>query len=247
MVEIAFSDFWYWLIVCAVVCYFIGCFNFAVLISHIKKSDIRKVGSGNPGTMNMTRTFGLKIGAINFFSDIIKGGLPAVIAWIIFKNYIFAGSSAVGVSVSDFMRYYCGLWVIIGHIFPVTMKFKGGKGIASTMGLFSFALPCEVWWSFPICVVFLFGVLGYIAVTEWGSMGSLIGVTGLSIFQTVLFVTRYSSDLMNPWVIALLMIILLINVLTWAAHRKNIYKLLAGEEHRTSVKKKKKRFQNPDN
>ena len=127
------------------------------------------------------------------------------------------------------------------------MKFKGGKGIASTMGLFSFALPCEVWWYFPICVVFLFGVLGYIAVTEWGSMGSLIGVTGLSIFQTVLFVTRYSSDLMNPWVIALLMIILLINVLTWAAHRKNIYKLLAGEEHRTSVKKKKKRFQNPDN
>ena len=170
MVEIAFSDFWYWLIVCAVVCYFIGCFNFAVLISHIKKSDIRKVGSGNPGTMNMTRTFGLKIGAINFFSDIIKGGLPAVVAWIIFKNYIFAGSSAVGVSVSDFMRYYCGLWVIIGHIFPVTMKFKGGKGIASTMGLFSFALPCEVWWYFPICVVFLFGVLGYIAVTEWGSI-----------------------------------------------------------------------------
>lgn len=236
MTEIAFSGLWYWMLLCAVVCYFIGCFNFAVLISHFKKSDIRNVGSGNPGTMNMTRTFGLKIGAINFFCDVIKGGLPAVIGWIIFKNYVFAGT---GIAVSDFMRYFCGLFVIIGHIFPVTMKFKGGKGIASTMGLFSFALPCEQWWYFPIAVVFLFGVLGYIAVTEWGSMGSLIGVSGLTIWQAALFVVRYEGCLTNVWVVLLLMILLLINVLTWVAHRKNIYKLLAGEEHHTAVRKHK--------
>ncbi|MDE6504325.1 MAG: glycerol-3-phosphate acyltransferase [Clostridia bacterium] len=236
MKEIAFSDFWYWLILIAVLCYFIGCFNFAVLISHFKKSDIRRVGSGNPGTMNMTRTFGLKIGAINFFSDVIKGGLPAVIGWIIFKDYLFAGTN---VAVSDFIRYFCGVFVIIGHIFPVTMKFKGGKGIASTMGLFSFALACDEWWFFLICVVFLFGVLAYIAITEWGSMGSLIGVAGLTIFQTVVFVLRYQTELLNPWVICLLMILLLINVLTWGAHHKNIYKLLAGEEHHTSVRKHK--------
>ena len=161
MIEIAFSEIWYWFLLCAAACYLTGCFNFAVVISHFKKSDIRNVGSGNPGTMNMTRTFGLKIGAINFFCDVIKGGLPAVIGWLIFRNYVFAGTDVL---VSDFARYFCGLFVIIGHIFPVTMKFKGGKGIASTMGLFSFALPCEQWWYFPIAVVFLFGVLGYIAV-----------------------------------------------------------------------------------
>lgn len=237
MTQIAFSQFWYWLIVCAVVCYLIGCFNFAVLISHIKNRDIRNVGSGNPGTMNMTRTFGLKIGAINFFCDVIKGGLPAVIAWIIFKDYVFEGTDVL---VSDFMRYFCGVFVIIGHIFPVTMKFKGGKGIASTMGLFAFALPCEQWWFFPIAVVFLFGVLGYIALTEWGSMGSLIGVAGLTVWQAVLFVVRYENELVNTWVVTLLMILLLINLLTWIAHRKNIYKLLAGEEHHTSVRKHKK-------
>lgn len=244
MKEIAFSQLWYWLLLCAVVCYFIGCFNFAVLISHFKKSDIRHVGSGNPGTMNMTRTFGLKIGAINFFLDIIKGGLPAVIGWLIFKDYVFSGTAGIngagdGVLVSDFMRYFCGLFVIIGHIFPVTMKFKGGKGIASTMGLFSFALPCEQWWYFPIAVVFLFGVLAYIAITEWGSMGSLIGVSGLTVWQASLFVVRYEDKLLNVWVVLLLMILLLINVLTWVAHRKNIYKLLAGEEHHTAVKKHK--------
>lgn len=238
MTEIAFGEIWYWFLLCAAVCYLIGCFNFAVLISHLKKSDIRNVGSGNPGTMNMTRTFGLKIGAINFFCDVIKGGLPAVIGWLIFKNYVFAGTD---IAVSDFARYFCGLFVIIGHVFPVTMKFKGGKGIASTMGLFAFALPCEQWWYFPIAVVFLFGVLGYIAVTEWGSMGSLIGVSGLTVWQAALFVIRYENEITNPWVITLLMILLLINVITWAAHRKNIYKLFAGEEHHTAVRKHKKR------
>ena len=238
MKEIAFSELWYWLVLCAVVCYFIGCFNFAVLISHLKKKDIRDIGSGNPGTMNMTRTFGLKIGAINFFCDVIKGGLPAVIGWLIFKDYIFAGTQIL---VSDFTRYFCGVFVIIGHIFPVTMKFKGGKGIASTMGLFAFALPCEQWWYFPIAVEFLFGVLGYIALTEWGSMGSLLGVSGMTVWQAALFVVRYESCLLNPWVITLLMILLLINLLTWIAHRKNIYKLLAGEEHHTAVRKHKKK------
>ncbi len=228
------------LAVAAVVCYLIGCFNFAVLISHIKKKDIRTEGSGNPGTMNMTRTFGLKIGAINFFCDVIKGGLPAVIAWIIFKDYVFEGTS---VAVSDFMRYFCGLLVIIGHVFPVTMKFKGGKGIASTMGLFVFAIPCEPngWWYFFICVALLVGVLLYIIFAEWGSMGSLIGVSGLTVFQAVLFVLKYQSMLLNGWVISLFMLLLAINLLTWLAHRKNIYKLLAGEEHRTSVRKHKKK------
>lgn len=228
------------LAVAAVISYLIGCFNFAVLISHIKKKDIRSQGSGNPGTMNMTRTFGLKIGAINFFCDVVKGGLPAVIAWIIFKDYVFEGTAVV---VSDFMRYFCGVFVIIGHIFPVTMKFKGGKGIASTMGLFAFAIPCEPggWWYFFIAVALLVGVLLYITFTEWGSMGSLIGVSGLTVFQAVLFILRYSDNLSNVWVISIFMILLLINFLTWFAHRKNIYKLVAGEEHHTAVRKHKKK------
>lgn len=236
---LANKDLWC-LAVAAVISYLIGCFNFAVLISHIKKKDIRSEGSGNPGTMNMTRTFGLKIGAINFFCDVAKGGLPAVIAWIIFKDYVFEGTQVV---VSDFMRYFCGLFVIIGHIFPVTMKFKGGKGIASTMGLFVFAIPCEPngWWYFFIAVAILVGVLLYITFTEWGSMGSLIGVSGLTIFQGVLFILRYSDMLTNPWIISIFMILLLINFLTWFAHRKNIYKLVAGEEHHTAVRKHKKK------
>lgn len=238
MSVISFSNSWYWFLLGGIVSYFIGCFNFAVLISHFKNKDIRDMGSGNPGTMNMTRSFGLKFGAINFFCDVFKGGIPALVGWIIFKDYYFEGTAFL---VSDFVRYFFGIMVIIGHIFPVTMKFKGGKGIASTMGLFLFAIPCEEWWYVFIIVLFLTGVLLYIIFTEMGSMGSLLGVSGLSVFQAVVTIIKYGGNLNNVWVIVTLMLILAINVLTWVAHRKNIWRLLAGEEHRTSVRKHKKK------
>ncbi len=234
MTELAFSDVWYWFVLGAIVSYFIGCFNFAVLISRIKKTDIRGIGSGNPGTMNMSRTFGIKIGAINYFSDVFKGAIPVFIGYIVFRGFVFAGTDII---VSDFARYFFGAFAIIGHIFPVTMGFKGGKGIASTMGLFWCALSCETWWFVFIAFFLLLGVLFYIAFFEWGSMGSLIGVSSLTIWQGVIFVSRYSQNLGNIWVMAIFALLLTLNLLTWIAHYKNLYALMGGEEHRTSVKK----------
>ncbi len=235
MKELAFSELWYWFLLMAVVCYFIGCFNFAVLIAKVKKKDVHKIGSGNPGTMNISREFGLKIGLLNFLLDACKGGVPAVISYFIFRHCVFAGTDVV---ISDFTRYFCGVFVIIGHIFPVTMKFKGGKGIASTLGLFWFCLSCESPWYILICfVILLFGIVGFIALTEWGSMGSLLGVTGFSVWQGILFFLRYQNDLSEPWTVACFMMLLALNVLTWTAHRKNLVRLFSGEEHRTSVRK----------
>lgn len=239
MLEFVIEEQWYIFLLSAIACYLIGCFNFAVLISRFKKRDIRCAGSGNPGSMNMTRTFGLKIGAINFFCDLIKGCVPTIIGYFVFNGYVFAGTD---IPVSDFARYFFGLFVVIGHIFPVTMKFRGGKGIASTLGLFVGALTCEQWWYFPILVVFHFSILLYIAVTEWGSMGSLMGVALLTVWQAVIFIVRYSERLLNGWVISMFSMLLLLNVLTWGAHRKNIARLFAGEEHRTSLIKRKKNY-----
>ena len=234
MKELYFSQSWYWFLLMAVVCYLLGCVNFAMIIARTKHKDAHKIGSGNPGTMNMSREFGLKVGLVNFLLDVSKGGIPALISYFVFRDYVFAGTDVV---VSDVTRYVCGVFVIIGHIWPVTMRFQGGKGIASTLGLFWFALGCEQGWYAAVAFLWLVCVLAFIAVTEWGSMGSLLGVTGFSLWQGIIFYLRYAPELMNVWVIVLFMLLLLLNFLTWFAHRKNLVRLFAGEEHRTSVKK----------
>ena len=71
-------------------------------------------------------------------------------------------------------------------------------------------------------------------------MGSLLGVTGFSIWQGAVFYFRYRAELLNGWVIGIFMLLLALNFLTWFAHRKNLVRLFSGEEHRTSVKKLKK-------
>ena len=234
MKELYFSQSWYWFLLMAVVCYLLGCVNFAMIIARTKHKDAHKIGSGNPGTMNMSREFGLKVGLVNFLLDVSKGGIPALISYFVFRDYVFAGTDVV---VSDVTRYVSGVFVIIGHNWPVTMRFQGGKGIASTLGLFWFALGCEQGWYAAVAFLWLVCVLAFIAVTEWGSMGSLLGVTGFSLWQGIIFYLRYAPELMNVWVIVLFMLLLLLNFLTWFAHRKNLVRLFAGEEHRTSVKK----------
>ena len=228
-----FSKNWWQFVLIALLCYLIGCFNFARLISKRKNRDITTIGSGNPGTMNMSREFGLKIGLLTFFCDALKGGVPALIFYFVYRKYSFA----CGVEVGDFIRYFCGLFVIIGHIFPVTMKFKGGKGIASTLGLFWFCLPCDGWWFVFIVSACLVGIVLFIYWTEWGSLGSLLGVSGLSIMQMFVFVLKYAKISMNAYLVCLYLMILALNILTWVAHRANIFRLFAGEEHHTSIKK----------
>ena len=235
MEVVSFSQIWYWFLIMAVVSYFVGCFNFALLISKLKHKDVRRMGSGNPGTMNMSRQFGLAIGGLTLLCDMVKGGLTLLVAYLLCRGYVFPS----GVLVSDLARYVCGVFVIIGHIYPVTMRFKGGKGIASTLGMYTFALCCETEypWMAALVVGILLLTLFYIWASEWGSMGSLLGVSLLSVTQAIVFYVRYREILADGVVIALFGLLLLDCFLTWFAHRKNILALLAGEEHHTSVKK----------
>ena len=128
---------WWQIPLLAVVSYLIGCFNFALLISRRKKRDITKIGSGNPGTMNMSREFGLKVGLLTFFCDALKGAVPCVIAYFLYRNFVFTGTV---IAVSDISRYFCGLFVVIGHIFPVTMRFK--------------YIACKTWYEIRTSCVF---------------------------------------------------------------------------------------------
>lgn len=220
----------------ALLSYFFGNINWAIIISKSRNKDIRKMGSGNPGTLNISRNLGLKAGLLTFFLDILKGVIPTLSAHLIFKGIVLFDS---GFSLNDFAIYLCGFCVVLGHIFPVFLKFKGGKGIASTIGVF---LTCEavhggLWVVVSIMALVAAGLFIYF--TEFGAMGSFIAITPPAISGSIRLFLVYANNV-NPFCtgfyIASNVFIFAICFFTWLAHRKNIERMLAGEEHPTSIK-----------
>lgn len=227
------------LVILGIASYFLGNVNWAIIISKINKKDIRKMGSGNPGTLNMSRNMGLKLGLLTFFLDILKGVIPSLIAYFVFSGRgYFIGTEFL---VSDFAPYMCGLCAVIGHIYPVVFKFKGGKGIATTIGVFMVCECVHGWeWS-VVAIMALVAAAVFIYLTEFGAMGSFIAITPPAIGASIRLFIAYGSDkeklvtCMACYIITN-MIILAICFLTWFAHRKNIRRMLEGEEHPTSIK-----------
>ena len=227
------QNFWQF-IVMALVSYLIGCFNFARIIAKHKHKDITKIGSGNPGTMNMSREFGWKIGALTFVLDAVKGGIVVLAGHLLYQGYVFSGTQ---ISVTDVARYFCGVFAVLGHIVPITAKFKGGKGIATAFGVFWVGLSCEKGWYAAVVLGMLIGVLLFIYFTEWGSLGNLVGTAAFCIFQTVIFIFRYQLNTVSAYMVWMYMQIFVFMLMTWLAHHGNVVRLLSGEEHRTSLKK----------
>ena len=199
-------------IILILVCYFIGNVNFSILISKLKKSDIRLHGSGNPGTMNMTRTFGFKIGILVLALDMLKGVVSALIGFYLLKEN----------SLEFTGLFVGGFSAVVGHIFPVLYKFKGGKGIATTLGVFLVCEPVLFW-------VFLLAGLMYLLIFEFGSVASLFIVAGCVCLEAI----RFKGNLQ------ILLLLYSLFLLTWWAHRTNIYKLLIGTENKVKLIKRK--------
>ncbi len=190
-----------------IVCYFIGNINFSILFSKfILKKDIRSQGSGNPGTMNMIRTFGTKTGVGILALDMLKGVVSALIGM-----WVLGNPSYIGLFIG-------GLSAIVGHVYPVFYKFKGGKGIATTLGVF---LVVEPLW---FLLFFAIGII-WILFFEIGSIGTLFIVSAMIIFESV----RFAGN------IVILCLLFAMFLITWYAHKSNIYKLLIGKENRVKL------------
>ena len=225
---------WWQFIIMAVLSYCMGCINIARIIASRKKKDIAQVGSGNPGTLNMTREFGWKMGLLTFVFDAFKGGVCVLVAHLVYKNFLFANTM---IRVSDFTRYYCGLFAVLGHILPAVYHFNGGKGIATTFGVFWVALSCETPWYILIVFGAFLCVLAFITITEWGSLGNLLATAIFSVIQMVTYFYRYENQAVNGYLISIYMLVFAFTLITWCAHQKNLFRLFSGEEHRTSLKK----------
>ena len=210
-------------IICLAIGYLIGCIQTAFIVGKIMgKIDIRDFGSGNAGTTNVTRILGAKAGAIVFISDILK----AVIAYCICA-IIFDGGGTFSGSGNVLWGIYAGAGVILGHDFPFYLKFKGGKGIASTLGL----ILCIDWRVALTTYIFGFTV---VILKKYISLCSLVMVVVAPVSMVVFNII--SGEMIN---IEAIVIMSAIGLLAFYQHIPNIKRLIKGEENKFSIKKNK--------
>ncbi len=199
--------------------YMIGNISWARIISKTKHSDITKSGSGNPGSMNMLRTYGAKAGFLTLILDTVKGIVPSLCGMILFEK---TGLNA------DIGLYVAGLSVIVGHMWPVVYKFKGGKGVACALGVFIVANPL------CLAIAFLIGFL-YIWFFDYGSVASLFIIAFMTIVQGTIYGKYYADDKTTLLVINILLFAIFFVI--WFAHRSNIVRLLLGKENKANLQK----------
>lgn len=223
-----FASLWWSFALLIVGSYLFGSLNNAIMLSSLAGKDIRKMGSGNPGTMNVSRTLGLKAALLVLALDILKGVIPTLVATLVFSDELFDLST---LPVSVMAKYMAGFFAVLGHIFPCYYRFKGGKGIATTIGVF---LVCNT----VVALIFAIVALCFILFTGIGSMGSFLATTPPAIFASMSIYRDYLvKEPVVEYKIAYLIFvnafIMGIVALTWIAHRENIKRLLSGDEHPT--------------
>lgn len=205
-------------IVVAIIAYLIGSINFSVIFSKkMAGFDVREKGSGNAGTTNMLRSVGKKAAAITLICDILKGVVAILIAMFI--------AWAFKVENASLLVQISGIAVVLGHAFPIFFGFKGGKGVATSLGI----LIMSNWQIGLICLVF--GVV-LIALTRMVSLGSCAAAVLFPVLTLFInehyIVSQGSSYLIYSIILA---VIVLFN------HRSNIQRILSGKENKISFKK----------
>jgi len=205
----------------ALIGYLLGSIPFGLIISKRKaKIDIRNYGSGRTGGTNVLRTLGRKAFLMVTTLDMLKGALAVVIAGLVVgRDYLVVGNSGLGLL---FAQVIAALAAIAGHIWPVFVKFKGGRGVAPFFGGLIALCP----------VAGLFGgealIIGA-GLSGFASLGSIIGAVGA---YTILV----PLTIMYGFPIEYLGYVLIGNLLILFMHRDNIKRLLSGKERRLSEK-----------
>lgn len=197
-------------ILLGVVSYFFGNITWARVISKVNNGDIIKSGSGNPGTLNTWRAFGFWPGVLTFFLDFLKGVIPTLIAYLTFG---YLGCNP------EIAAYIAGASVVLGHIFPVIFKFKGGKGIATSVGVF---LVLNWWVALIAFAVMIIGML----FVKYASIFTIGFVLAMSVVE--IFVCNPANWVNYMFISAILFLVV------WA-HRANLKRLIQGKENKTEL------------
>ena len=208
-------------VVAAIISYLIGSFPSGYIAGRICGVDLRKVGSGNIGATNALRVLGKKWGYAVFFADALKGGLAVMVGRAAAEVPQWSGPMPVHVAV------IAAFFAIVGHSFPVWLRFKGGKGIATSAGIMFTLFPGAVFFGGLFVWIGLFVFTRYVSIASLGAALSLptisvilyfVGVPGAWFFgkcDPVLVVISSAMTALAVW-----------------RHKDNIKRLLAGTEKR---------------
>lgn len=205
-------------IIIAIIAYVIGSINFSVIISKkMAGFDVREKGSGNAGTTNMLRSVGKKAAAITLLCDILKGVVAILIA-LLAGNIVKNVDRAVLVQIA-------GILVVVGHTFPIFFEFKGGKGVATSLGV----IMMINWQIGLICLVFALVIMAFSKMVSMGSVGAAILFPILTLFINTNFIVQESG--MKYFVFSVILAAMVI-----FNHRANIKRIANGTENKLSFK-----------
>lgn len=191
-------------LIALVAAYLIGSIDFGVIVPKILGVDIYEAGSGNPGTSNVLRTMGKGPAALVMVGDALKGTVAAAIG-----GYLGGAGAAWSV---DTLAVACSFAAVLGHVFPLWHRFRGGRGVATAIGAVLYLAP-------------VFGVVlgvGWLAMTFIGKTASVASLVAMAVYVPGLAVAGYRGWSL-AWAVAIV-------VLVVARHRSNIVALLRGEE-----------------
>ena len=210
-------------IIVAIIAYLIGSINFSIIISKkMAGFDVREKGSGNAGTTNMLRSVGKKAAAITLVCDILKGVISIGLAIII-------GNISKNLD-KELLLQIAGIAVVLGHTFPIFFGFKGGKGVATSLGV----LLMSNWQLGLICLVFALVLMILTKMVSLGSCAAAILFPVLTLFINENYTVLTEGKNGNVYFVysVILAIIVLYN------HRENIKRILNGTENKLSFSKK---------
>jgi glycerol-3-phosphate acyltransferase PlsY len=208
---------WSVLITCCFVGYLFGSFPAGYFAGRLAGVDVRTVGSGNIGATNVLRVLGKKWGYPVFILDALKGLIPVRVALVL------ANQSPTTKPYAEYFAILAGLMAVGGHTFPVWLRFKGGKGVATSAGALIGLMPLAV----PI--IFLIWVMVF-ETTRYVSLASIIAAIALPIVASLFAFWKF----VDTW--ALIYFTILIMLLVLWRHRSNFSRLLKGTEQRFTRK-----------
>ena len=211
------------IVVCMIVGYLFGCIQTGYIVGRVNKIDIRDYGSGNSGTTNTLRTLGKTAAIITFLGDAVKGLVAVNLArYVIMPAFHVEGEA--------YLWLLTGFAVVLGHNFPFYLGFKGGKGIATSLGV----LLMSNWQIGLICLVFALVLMVLTKMVSVGSCGAAVLFPVLTLFinENYTVLTEGKSGKVYFVYSVILAIIVLYN------HRANIKRIMSGTENKLSFGKK---------